>query len=570
MARTANRKAGTPAADPAWEAIRRERRELYRWNRSRLAPFAIVDEVPTREGYTVGYHTAMMDAVMEAGENLAHVPMPDPWAHPSDPAALASLFPLLPAPQVYLQNYWRDWFFAEQRLSGPNPMVVEAVRGRSGLAALRERIPIQDAHLRRAVVATGGVGARGSLEAAAEDGHLLVADYRLLDGLPQGHWRGGRKHLAAPIAVFAWRSTGHGDRGELVPIAIQLGQLPSGNVPVITPAEDEEWRLAKLFVQVADANHHEMVSHLAETHLAVEPFVVATARNLPDHHPVARLLRPHSRFTLARNREAQLRLIQPDGPVDELLASSLSGSLEMARRSRAGHEGIPGWNLERAAFDRRLAERGLSDPSGLPHFPYRDDGLLLWAAILAMVEEYVALFYPGPAEVSRDPDLAAWCRDLASPEGGAVPGMPGRIETPAELVRILATVIFLAGPQHAATNFPQYDAMGFAGNMPLAAYQPPPDRLGSGRYDAAYLSRTLPPYAMAAKQLLVIYTLSAVRTDRLGDYRGCDFAPEAEPVLAAFRRELVEIEARMEERDAERRLGYGYLRPSRVPNSISV
>lgn len=48
----------------------------------------------------------------------------------------------------------------------------------------------------------------------------------------------------------------------------------------------------------ADAIHHELISHIAGTHIFIEPFVVATKRVLPAKHPLAVLLQPHFEGTL--------------------------------------------------------------------------------------------------------------------------------------------------------------------------------------------------------------------------------------------------------------------------------
>lgn len=547
-----------------------ERAGLYRFDHERMAPFAVAAEVPAEESYSVEFHTAMIRNVVATAENLAHVPATDPRSSPRHPDDYARLFPLLPRPLPFLQHYWKDWFFGEQRLAGVNPLLLRAVVDREDLARLREKMPVTDDHLRQSVTGTGHAGGRQSLLSAVDDGHLFVADYELLDELPCGRWSSGSKYVTAPVALFAWRSTGQGDRGELVPLAIQLHQRPAQDNPVFTPAADAEWRLAKLFVQVADANHHEMASHLAGTHLAVEPFAVATGRNLAPEHPVSQLLRPHLRYTMARNREAQLRLINPDGPVDELLGSTLAGSLEIARRAWRGFRAHRGFGILRSSFPQDLRSRGLDNSNRLPHYPYRDDGQLLWDAIGDYVRAYLACFYREPRDITEDDEIQAWCRDLADPHGGAVPEMPTRLHSVGELAEVLQCVLFIAGPMHAATNFPQYPAMGFVSNMPMAAYQPPPVSVGCGIYGDEYLCATLPPASLAAKQLVIVYNLSSYRHDELGNFGDSPFADDVALVQTSFRKALLDCEKRIVERNRLRRYPYEFLRPSLVPNSIAV
>ncbi len=546
-----------------------KKKSLYRWDHHSVSPFSVVKKVPSEESYSVEYHTAMISYLVRSAENLAHVPGLDPKAHLSHPSEYQKFFPILATPEATVNHYWKDWFFGEQRLAGCNPMTLCAIHGASGLSDLRTKMPVEDSQLAAFLPPSPTRRGKATLQELAEMGRLFVADYELLDDLPQGHWMGGLKYMTAPLALFLWRSTGLGDAGELVPLAIQLHQEPGPKNPIFT-SRDQEWPLAKLFVQVADANHHEMASHLAGTHLAVEPFAIATKRNLAPSHPIAQLLKPHLRYTVARNREAQLRLINPDGAIDELLASTLHGSLEIARRSRSGFRDHAPWGLFRNSFESHLKSRGLLDPEVLPHFPYRDDGLLVWKALSTYVRGYLECVYSSDAVLVADQEIQNWAKDLADPDGGSVPEMPSSLESLEQLAKVLATVLFTAGPQHAATNFPQYPSMGMVSNMPLAAYQPPPDSVGSGKFDEDYLLKTLPPQGLAAKQLVIVYNLSAYRHDKLGHFPEDRFDAKTQGVRDRLKADLALAEETIRRRNKSRRFSYEFLLPSLIPNSISV
>ena len=47
---------------------------------------------------------------------------------------------------------------------------------------------------------------------------------------------------------------------DLIPIAIQLGQQPSKDVPIWTPLQDTDWDwiLAKLWLRCADTQYHQV------------------------------------------------------------------------------------------------------------------------------------------------------------------------------------------------------------------------------------------------------------------------------------------------------------------------
>ena len=168
--------------------------------------------------------------------------------------------------------------------------------------------------------------------------------------------------------------------------------------------------MAKTIVQIADANMHEASTHLARTHLMLEPFVIATERQLAWNHPVGLLLRPHFEGTLFINDLAQSFLIAPGGPVDELLVGTLDATRELAARALAdyslNHAALP------AALPAALHARGVDDASVLPHYPYRDDALLYWRVIKRWVHDYVRTYYRSSREVVEDTELAKWCREL--------------------------------------------------------------------------------------------------------------------------------------------------------------
>ena len=59
-------------------------------------------------------------------------------------------------------------------------------------------------------------------------------------------------------------------------------------------------------------------------------------------------------------------------------------------------------NLQDYNFLNALKKRGVDDPSKLPGYYYRDDGLALWEAISAFVGETIGIFYKNDDDVKRD------------------------------------------------------------------------------------------------------------------------------------------------------------------------
>lgn len=64
----------------------------------------------------------------------------------------------------------------------------------------------------------------------------------------------------------------------------------------------------------------QMIAHLLRCHLCMEPFAVASWRQLPSLHPVWKLLKPHIVGIIAINTLGREKLISPGGLADRLLS----------------------------------------------------------------------------------------------------------------------------------------------------------------------------------------------------------------------------------------------------------
>lgn len=442
-----------------------------------------------------------------------------------------------------------DFAFAWQRLAGPNPVVVERP-GFDRFRELNERLGLQDEHLVLAL----GEGAP-TLEAAMEHGRLLFCDYGILCDpapIPCGSLRGADKHLIAPILALVWDDR----RDEPVPVAIRLGQTCLE--PLRIRENSERWRVAKALVSIADFNHHEMGTHLALTHFLQEGMAVATYRTLPPQHPVAALLAPHFEYLLFNNFAGRELLVQPGGYVETILAGDREeGSLALVQRF-----------YERFHFDdldlpASLVRRGVMSAMGLPTFPYRDDGLQLWAAIDTWVRAYVTAYYASDERVALDVELQRWANEMTSPEGAHLRGFPEGFDSIDALARALTRIVFLAGPHHAAVNYAQYASMMVVPNMAGASWCEAPDRLID----------LLPPMKAAHAQVQAMWTLTCFQHGQLGQYGGALRDQQIQEPLRIFQEHLAAIEARIQSANQQgirKRAPYTYLLPSRVPNSTNV
>jgi arachidonate 15-lipoxygenase len=141
-------------------------------------------------------------------------------------------------------------------------------------------------------------------------------DYEETDSSP------AKRVMPRPLAFFRWVSASDPDAanpvaetrdGQLMPVAIRVTDGPDARIytPPAQGTKGYDWLFAKLCVQIADFNCHEMQTHLGKTHLTMEPFAVATRLELPDEHPLGVFLRAHMRFMIANNHLAREYLIAP-------------------------------------------------------------------------------------------------------------------------------------------------------------------------------------------------------------------------------------------------------------------
>lgn len=459
------------------------------------------------------------------------------------------LYPLIPRPKS-VQGWQRNDRFAEQRLSGANPMVIYRVAADRPLPGDHK---FSDVDIRR----IAGPGA--TLASVAQEGRLYCCDYSILSGLPNGT-QPAPKVLPSPIALFYWRTrTGDQNWGELEPVAVQLRHT-DGSHEIVNPLQGFRWSVARWSVQAADANHHEMGSHLCRTHLVLEPFAIAFQRNLADNHPLRPLLWAHLRFLLAINHDARIKLIRPKAFVDNLLGSTLDGSLQIVQRS------YDAWSFwDTARFPEEIKSRGLDDTTKLPHYPYRDDGQLVWDAIVGFVTDYIKIAYQNDAAVKADTELQAMVTELNDPARGAVKKLTpdGKVETMAVLAQVVAGIIWTSGPQHSAVNYPQWDYIGFPPNMPLALWTDP-------KRTNLTTMQILPPLPSAIEQLDTMNFLGTYRYDRLGVYAKPFDDAQLSQRSKDFMLKMMEVDNKIAQRNQKRNVPYPYLRPTNITNSTSV
>jgi arachidonate 15-lipoxygenase len=351
--------------------------------------------------------------------------------------------------------------------------------------------------------------------------------------------------------------------GALRPFAIQCGQDPAGR-EIYTPNNGYSWKIAKNCVLASYNTRHEVLAHLGFTHLVSEGVLLAAVRNLATTHPISALLRRHFEGTRSINKLAVEILIQPGRAVDYLIGADLKSAWAWLADQRSK------FSFRGNYLTNKLAVARTDGVASLTHYPYRDDGMLVWSALREWISGFTEAFYTSDAEVRADRELQLWAAEVASQSGGGVNDFgatPGHIDDRQDLIDILTMVVWTAGPEHAVVNFAQKDHQAFLPANPLAGYTEEPR--GLAHTEADWLAH-LPPLDVAVQQFCIMNFLGSVRHTVLGEY-GKDFKDTpAETAHRKFQSDLISIENEIIQRNRRRMHSYEYLQPSLIPNSTNV
>ncbi|MBO3457480.1 lipoxygenase [Aetokthonos hydrillicola Thurmond2011] len=533
----------------ARENILKKNREDYQFDHKALAPIPVIDRVPKQECFSAEYTAKRLASMANLPANMLAAKAKN-FLDPLDNLEeYEELLNLLPKPNL-IPHYRTDSFFAEQRLSGANAIATHRIDD------LPEDLAINNSHFQQVL------GADYNLDTALKQGKIYFLDYPLLQNVKGGNSESGRKYLPKTRALFYWQPSNSPQGGSLVSVAIELKSESGNNKLVYTPKDAPlDWFFAKLCLQVAEGNHQELGSHFSFTHAVMAPFAIVTARQLGENHPIALLLKPHFRFMLFDNDLGRKQFLQAGGPVDRFMAGTLEESLTFVAQT------YQTWSIQDFVFPTEIKKRKMDDPEVLPHYPFRDDGLLVWQAVENFVINYVKLYYKTPQDLAEDYELQNWAQELAAKDGGCVKGMPQKIETLEQLIEVLTVVIFTCGPLHSVLNFTQYEYMAFVPNMPYAAYHPVPETKG---IDMATIMKFLPPFKQAADQVFWTMVLTSYHYDKLGFYDEEFADPLAQELLIQFRQNLADVERQIDIKNQTRQVPYQYFKPSQIINSINT
>ncbi|KAJ1286609.1 hypothetical protein BS78_03G365300 [Paspalum vaginatum] len=482
----------------------------------------------------------------------------------------------LPKPKLIKEDekaWMTDDEFARELLAGVNPMLIRRLTEFPPKSTLDpskygdQTSTITEAHIERNLEGL-------TVQQALESDRLYLLDHHdhYMPYLIEVNSLDDNFIYATRTLLFL-----RGD-GTLTPVAIEMSLpelrdgITAAKSTVYTPtsttgAEAWVWLLAKAYVNVNDYNWHQGISHWLNTHAVMEPFVIATNRQLSVTHPVNKLLTPHYRDTMNINGLARQMLINAGG-IFEMTVFTRKYALEISSKVYGS------WNFTEQALPDDLIKRGMAvpDPSSpykvrlvLEDYPYASDGLAVWHAIEQWVTEYLAIYYPDDGVLQADVELQAWWKEAREVGHGDLKDEPWwpAMQTMPELVKACTTIIWIASALHAAVNFGQYPYCGYHPNRPSVSRRPMPEP-GTKEYaelesdPERFFLHSITSQFQAVVGISLLEILSSHSSDEvyLGqrDTKEWTSDAKAQEAFKRFGARLTEIEKRVEAMNADPRL----------------
>eukprot|EP00092_Neocalanus_flemingeri_P065524 GFUD01079698.1.p1 GENE.GFUD01079698.1~~GFUD01079698.1.p1 ORF type:complete len:1168 (+),score=312.67 GFUD01079698.1:40-3543(+) len=460
------------------------------------------------------------------------------------------------AEAAWMDNWDSDEEFGRQTMNGMHPVNLHRIK------ELPEKFPVTEAHME-------GILQRGlTLQEEIEKGNMYMIDLKILDGISTGTYEDQKLFLAVPMVLFYLPPN-----EKLIPVAIQLGQLPGTDFPIWTPNDTrEDWLLAKFWFRNADAQVSQLVTHLAQSHFILEPFAVGMFRSLSLAHPIHKLMKENLKSLIAIDTKAREVLITPGGVGDVSLTvgHGSNGIIETLTKAYQNYS-YKGMNYKNDLVQRDVME--------LPGYHHRDDSIKLWDATLSYMQDMVNHFYDSDSDVIEDWEVQAWVKDVFNNGFGKMKnlqqasiGVPSSLATKDELVEYLQT-IFYTTVRHAFVDFYFFEYTRFAPNSPTVLRGKLPREEDRGLATMETLLASLP----TKKQAYVAAATSKVLTTLASDEVYLRETPnwmflkeEPRKVFEKFVAKLDKIEEEIKSRNKALAIPYTVLQPSRITAGVSI
>ncbi|XP_070011926.1 linoleate 9S-lipoxygenase 5 isoform X2 [Nicotiana tabacum] len=471
-----------------------------------------------------------------------------------------------PMPQLFAGNElaWKDdKEFGRQMLAGINATLIQCLqafppRSKNGIWS-----SIRRSHIEHNL---DGL----TLQEAMNQWRIFILDHHdyLMPFLGQINKNGVCAYASRTLLFLK-------DDATLKPLAIELslpGLSPGTEIhrvfrPGTNGSEAALWQLAKVHVAVNDSGYHQLISHWLKTHAVVEPFIIATRRQLSVMHPIHRLLDPHFKDTMHTNALARITVLKAGGIFEKTL---YSGEASMELSSSLYKE----WRFDEQSLPGDLVKRGLAFQNSeclagiqllFEDYPYGADGLEIWVATKRWVTDFCRYFYKDDNSLRSDHEIQEWWSEIRKIGHGDKCNETwwSSMTTVSDLVEALTTLIWISSCLHASVNFGQYEYAGHPLNRPTkcrnfiamegtreyAEFLHDPDK---------FFLKMLPNRSEITLYLALLEILSAHTSDEvyLGQRQSPNWIDDVwvKQRFEQFAEELNEVHKRIVERNADSKL----------------
>ena len=568
---------GLPTLEESFVTAATEKSEVFKSSSSisMLSPFSLSSNSSKRaplSSHSISHHDLFKKSLRRMATISSKLSVDTALASLND---LPGLFVDVPGgiPRRVYDKFNSDEEFGRQMLNGCNPCLLKRC----------DELPSNFGVTADMVAPLLPPGSDLASEISA--GHIYIADCGILEGIPL--WDGTNTEASAheetanlisvkpryappAMALFAVAPS-----GKLMPIAIQLSQEIGS--PVWTPLDNNiDWMLAKLYYRVSDSNILETIYHILNSHFVMESFAIAAYRHLAPCHPVMKLLHHHFHSLISVNIFIRNIVLGNGGVADILWATGGGGHIELMKKYFVNI-----WDYSDLSFPQSLRRRGVEDPTKLPGYYYRDDGLTLWLAMESFVRSILSASYTSDEDVREDAEIQGWIRDLHDHGLKGGKNVPDHFDGIDAVIECVTAVMWQCSAGHSAVAGGQYEHFAVALNAPLALLHAPPVNKHFG-FSFDDLVKILPTITMLDQTIKTYFATSKWSSigTHLGEYTKRLFASGSEEIAAAtFQDEISAISNKIQERNRMIYEGcnctnenpyevpYEYLVPSYVSNS---
>jgi len=450
---------------------------------------------------------------------------------------------------VWASNWDSDEEFGRQALNGALPVLIKQID------SLPPNFPVTESTLPTKCLQRGW-----SLEREMQEGNIFLQDYEMLDGVSSVMVEGVPLAVPSPLVLFYLRPS-----QELVPIAIQLGQLPGSDCPIWTLNDDaEDWLWAKMWVGSAIGQASQLYFHLPMAHFCMEVFAVALLRCLPPAHPVHKILKENFQFIILVNTGG--REIILGGGLDGVYAVGSMGTLELIKKH------FSRMKFEDFDYMQDLERRGLDN---IPNFPHREDSKKVWQVIEQYASELVDFYYKSDNEIQEDYELQDFVKEI-SEDGFSrlkLMSMPNKLSKTEELKSLLTKIIFTTTAKHSTFNF--YEYQRFIPNAPYSIQGPLPTEADRGNITHEMMFDRIPSREKYGPELSGLFdVMTAAFSEKQAwlseQPRSLFVEDEIKPISDHFKENLQRIEKEMQARNYGLKVPHMVLMPSRIPAGIAI